>query len=69
MNIRVRPGYFGCVVMQLSLPDVYKYCENRYISYFILLSMNDILHQIMGPELKSRLVGRLFKPDGKAKYV
>ena len=49
-------------------PDVYDFCEREHITYFIRLPMNDTLRKIMGPELKSRPVGRQPKSGVKVRY-
>jgi len=51
-----------------SQPEVYDYCEQEHVTYFIRLPMNDTLRKIMEPELKSRPKGRLPRSGVKVQY-
>lgn len=42
----------------LALPEVYNYCEQEHVTYFIRLPMNGTLRKIMRPDITSRPVGR-----------
>lgn len=51
-----------------SQPEVYDYCEQEHVTYFIRLPMNETLRKIMGPEITSRPKGRPPKSGIKVQF-